>query len=278
SLLGRENCSSASLQELNDKFIPVKLDGMMANVCADLKTDKISDSGNFKMLVSGDRMLVQHKNKDPYYFENYAKLIFSANQIPETADKSYAYFRRWIIIPFNRTFEGVEDDKNLIEKLTTPEELSGILNLALKGLRKLKADNGFKEMDIEDIRNQYQMGASRIKSFLEEKCVIEAGNESLNVESARLKEEYRQYCRKKGTSFIDERKVGEELKALGIVHKQKRIGKHDKRYYEFGIALKDSCLNVLGKSTTLKESIENSTILGEGAISSKTKRQEGDQT
>jgi putative DNA primase/helicase len=68
----------------------------------------------------------------------YAKLIFSTNKIPETEDESDAYFRREIILSFPNRFEdGKGADPNLLNKLTTEEELSGIFNVLAIALRTL---------------------------------------------------------------------------------------------------------------------------------------------
>ena len=67
-------------------------------------------------------------------------------------DNSYAYYRRWVILPFDRIFEGEKEDTDLISKLTTEEELSGLLNLAQKGLTKLIKEGGFKETPVEKIK------------------------------------------------------------------------------------------------------------------------------
>ncbi|HXG07336.1 MAG TPA: phage/plasmid primase, P4 family [Nitrososphaera sp.] len=250
AFLGAENVSNVSLHDLtSDRYASAELYGKMANIFADLRADKITDAGTFKVVVSGDRIRAQRKHQQPFTFKPYAKLIFSANQIPETSDKSYAYFRRWVIIPFFRTFEGKNRDETLKEKLTTEEELSGLLNLALKGLKKLRDEHGFKDDDVEEIKRQYELGASRIKTFIEEECILQPENENLWIESDKLREAFKAYCEKEGTSFINERKLGEELKALGISHKQKRIGR-DKRYCYFGIALKKDCLAVLDKTPT----------------------------
>lgn len=97
NLLGSKNMSHVSLQDLgNDRFASAGLYGKLANTFADLKSDKLTHSGPFKMLVSGDFIRAQHKFKNPFEFQNYAKLIFSANEIPQSDDKTYAYFRRWI--------------------------------------------------------------------------------------------------------------------------------------------------------------------------------------
>ena len=250
AFLGKENVSNVSLHELvSDRYAAAELYGKMANVFADLKADKIADSGMFKVVVAGDRIRAQHKYKEPFTFEPYAKLIFSANQIPETADKSYAYFRRWVLLPFYRTFDGPNRDDSLPEKLTTEEELSGLLNLALKGLKKLRDEHGFKDIDLEEIRRQYEMGASRIRSFIEEECTLQPENDQLYIESSKLREAFKKYCTERGTKYIDERKFGEELKALNIKRSQKRIGK-EKPYCYFGITLKNNCLHVSSQTGT----------------------------
>ena len=65
------------LQELNDdKFTIADLFGKLANVCADLKSEKIPNTGVFKMLVSGDVIRAQRKHGQPFDFGNYAKLIY----------------------------------------------------------------------------------------------------------------------------------------------------------------------------------------------------------
>jgi putative DNA primase/helicase len=66
-------------------------------------------------------------------------LLFSANKIPSSRDRTHAFYRRWLIIPFTRTFNGEggnpTPDKGLRDKLHA--ELPGIFNgAAAQGLRK----------------------------------------------------------------------------------------------------------------------------------------------
>jgi P4 family phage/plasmid primase-like protien len=129
ALVGSQNTSHIALQDLDkDRFAAAGLYCKMVNTFADLKQLKLTSSGNFKMLVSGDSIRAQNKFKDPFSFRNYAKLIFSANKIPESDDETYAYYRRWLILEFEKIFDEARDTR-LIDKLSTPEELSGLLNL-----------------------------------------------------------------------------------------------------------------------------------------------------
>ena len=79
---------------------------------------------------------------------------FSANKIPESDDETYAYYHRWLILEFEKIFDGNRDTK-LIDKLTKPEELSGLLNLDLIAPKKLRNDNGFKDISVEKVRKKY---------------------------------------------------------------------------------------------------------------------------
>ena len=59
------------------------------------------------------------------------------DQIPSVSKNEFAYFRRWILIQFLHQFKGKADNKYLFDELNTEEELSGLLNLALKALKGL---------------------------------------------------------------------------------------------------------------------------------------------
>jgi putative DNA primase/helicase len=52
-------------------------------------------------------------------------------------DESDAFFGRKLILGFPRRFEGDRDDPDLLKKLTTEEELSGIFNVLMMALKRL---------------------------------------------------------------------------------------------------------------------------------------------
>lgn len=169
-LLGNENVTSIPLQELcKSRFATAELYKKFANIAPDISKDKIEDSSSFKTLTGGDLLKAEKKFRNPFYFVNYAKLIFSANKLPYTTDKSYAYYRRWILIFFKVKFgDGdVLKDLNILEKITTPEELSGILNWAIQGLQRLNKQREFSErMTVEETRDYYNKLLSPTYSYI----------------------------------------------------------------------------------------------------------------
>jgi putative DNA primase/helicase len=232
ALVGQENVSHASLQELlGDRFAGSDLYCKLVNAFADLEADRLTNTGRFKTLVSGDSIRVQRKHQQAFSFRNYAKLIFSTNKIPESEDKSYAYYRRWVILSFNRVFEGEDEDTNLIYTLVTEEELSGLLNLALKGLTKLTKEGGFKDVPVEKIKQEYEHNASIVRQFIEEQCVIDLNNPDYYVPTNTLQTMFKEFCKTRGTKTIEENILGKELLQLGITKYRLTKNKKRENYY-----------------------------------------------
>jgi putative DNA primase/helicase len=172
-----DNCSHRSLQSIdNNRFAVADLFGKMANTYADLKSTKLSETGNYKMLVTGDWITGEFKNKNAFKFRNKAKLWFSANEIPESDDKTDAFYRRWLIFHFDKRFIAGKENVNLINEITTPEELSGLLSLALIGLSELIEEGGFHYKTIEEIRQEYEIHTNNVNAFLHEECVVDITN------------------------------------------------------------------------------------------------------
>lgn len=168
AMLGIKNITSRSLQELElNRFAKADLFSKLANIYADLSDSALKSIGTFKMLTGGDPITAEHKFRNSFTFVNFAKLTFSANKVPEVYDDTTAFFRRWLIITFPNFFEG-RADRNLLAKLTTPEEMSGVLNWVLEGLKRLRS-NGFEFTNgksVDQVREEYIRKSSPIRSFL----------------------------------------------------------------------------------------------------------------
>lgn len=146
ALLGEENVSTISLQSLeSDRFSRVNIVGKLANICADLPASDLVSSSTFKQITGGDRISVERKFCNQFSYLPYVRFIFSANRPPKTPDSSEAFFSRWLPIRFPYEFsdELGNIDKSIKEKLTTPEELSGLLNKAMYAWRDLQDRGDF---------------------------------------------------------------------------------------------------------------------------------------
>jgi putative DNA primase/helicase len=147
-ILGRQNLSAKTLQQLDDdRFSCADLYGRLANICADIPNTEMKSSSMFKAIVSGDMIDAQHKHRSPFSFQPYARLVFSANSFPRSTDATDGFFRRWLVIPFEKSFDGTGERRNKAEldrELQAPGELSGVLNMALIALENFRKF-GFQE-------------------------------------------------------------------------------------------------------------------------------------
>lgn len=146
AFLGHENVSTLALQRLEaDKFAVVRLLGKLANVCADLPSDHLAGTSTFKALTGGDRLTGERKFQGSFEFSPFARLLFSTNHYPISKDATHAFFRRWLVVPFDAVLTPHERIPNLAAKLSSPSELSGVLNKALAALPGMIQRGGFTQ-------------------------------------------------------------------------------------------------------------------------------------
>lgn len=212
--LGEDNVSHASLQSLcNNRFASADLHQKLANIHADIPQQALKYTGMFKQLTGNDRIRSERKHQDSFRFRNHAKLFFSTNKVPETSDDTLAFFERWIIISCNNTFlPGQNRDPHILDKITTPEELSGLLNWALKGLRRLREKGEFTEsLASEERRKRYIHASNTALAFIEER--LETTN---NPEDVICKNELYKYyvtwCKKQNLPPKRQAELTKEMK------------------------------------------------------------------
>ena len=166
TFLGVENIAAVELQEFEKPFSVAELYGRLANIVGDLSAKELYHSGRLKSLTGGDLLLAERKFQNPFKFVNFAKLIYSANELPKTFDGTLAFWRRVMLINFAKTFIGGGDKKDLWKEFTTEEEMSGILNLAIKGIQRLVENGGFsKQSSVEEVEEFYIRNSDPVTAF-----------------------------------------------------------------------------------------------------------------
>lgn len=179
--LGENNISGLSLQRISsgDKFRLVSLFNKYSNVFDDLTSEDMI-AGGFKIATGGGNITAEHKFGDQFLFRTYAKLIFAGNKIPaikEIDSEDSAYYDRWLPIPFDNQIPKSKQDKFLIDKLTTKKELSGLLNYALKGLKRLLENGQFSyKKDWKEIKQIMERHSNSLSAFCQDVLIEKQGN------------------------------------------------------------------------------------------------------
>jgi len=127
-------------------------------------------------------------------------------------DSSDAWFRRWIIIEWKEQFTGDNADRNIVEKLTTEEELSGILNILLGIVRKLIQKGRLStNKTTEQIRLEWQERADLIQAFISKNVEKDADS---YVTKEELYSKYVQWCNAHNYTAKSQKSFAERLKQL----------------------------------------------------------------
>ncbi|UBK27171.1 DNA primase [Clostridium perfringens] len=208
-LLGKKNVSNIPWQEIGDKFKTAELLGKLANVFSDLPSKSIDDTGIFKVVTGEDYLMAEKKNKNPFKFKPFARLVFSCNELPRNyVDRTEGFYRRLIIVPFNRQIDKSKIDKSLKYKFQREKE--GILNWALEGLKRLYENNfEFSENELTDgVKKEYKRENNNVISFVEECCELDGLFSCSRIE---LYESYKEFCVEAGLKALSQIKFNKEL-------------------------------------------------------------------
>ncbi len=213
ALLGYENISSYSLQELTDTtgYYRAMIANILVNYASEINGKLEADM--FKRMVSGETIPARLPYGNPMQLNQYAKFIFNCNELPKDVEHSNAYFRRWLIIPFNVVIPPHEQDKELHTKIIQ-NELSGVFNWVLEGLKRILAQRKFSECRAaNEALKDYKDESNSIKLFLDEN-----GYQSSPTGYKCIKDlypEYKTFCFNDGMAAFKKINFSKQLKALG---------------------------------------------------------------
>ena len=223
--LSYKNISSIELKQLTEKFANAELVGKLANIGDDIGSEYISDASAFKKLVTGDRIQVQRKGQDPFDFNNYAKLIFSANNIPRIGGgkDSIAVERRIVVVPFNAKFtpDDPDFDPEIIEKLKNQEVFEYLILLGLQGLKRVRANGKYSHCTAADkAKEEYIVESNPVLIFISE----EGEDSIVNEPTSAVYQRYKAFCYTGNYQPLSPGPFSKQVnKALNLYTKQQRV-------------------------------------------------------
>jgi P4 family phage/plasmid primase-like protien len=215
AFLGKENTSGLSLHKLeSDRFCVARIISKLANICPDLPSEHLASTSIFKAVTGGDSLVAEHKFRDSFEVRPFARLVFSANHLPQSRDGSHGFFRRWLVIPFNRTFAPAEqiDQATLDAMLSTPGELSGLLNKAIVARRRLDSQQGFSEpKSVADAATDFLATTDPLAVWLDRHTIEDP---DMHVTQAALRLAYNEAARRDGHPTMNSTAFGRAVKRL----------------------------------------------------------------
>lgn len=200
--IGEANISTLSLQDLETTFRPAELENKLVNLGDDIPATTIKDSSRLKSISSGEWITVERKNKNPFILKNYAKLIFTTNKMPLVNDKSFGFYRRLVLIPLDAKFSASDPDfdPDIAQKVVSEEARSYLLNMAVRGLRRMLKKGFTKSDKVEKAIQTYKIQSSHALTWIQENDITE--DYLLSKHTGELYYEFKRWCEQEGVENI----------------------------------------------------------------------------
>lgn len=191
AILGERNISALDLKELGDRFSTSMMYGRLANIGDDIGDDFLQGSqvSIFKKIVTGNRIKAERKGQDPFEFNPFIKLLFSANDIPRMKDKTGAVGRRLVILPFNASFskDAPDYDPFIKYKLIQQDSMEYMIALGVEGLKRILTNKEFTRSEkVQSQLAEYEEENNPIIAFIAD-CGVDM------IENEPTSEVYKRY-------------------------------------------------------------------------------------
>lgn len=167
SICGHGNYASISIEDTAKDFMLTSLLSASAVIVDENNTTGyLDDAKNFKTMVTGDVLQINQKYKDPVDFQFWGLIVQCINSMPRVSDKSSSFYRRLLMIPFEKCFTGKERKYIKQEYLRRKDVLEYVLYKVLYGMPS------YNQFDIpaacEELLNDYKSYNDPVRQFVEE--------------------------------------------------------------------------------------------------------------
>lgn len=223
NVLGTENVSSLDINIIGKPFQAGRLLGKLANLGDDISNERLNGDilAVFKKIVTGDWIYTDVKNGDGFEFKPYCTLVFSCNEFPRIGDSSDGMMRRLFPISFDARFsrDDPDYDPRITDKLTTEEAAEYLIKLGVRGLRRIRSNNGFTfNARSDEIVAEVKRDNDNVAQWIEDEGI---NREYLIDRDTELTyDEYKQWCLKSGLMHYSKSKFSRKLNVVfGVVTK-----------------------------------------------------------
>lgn len=170
------------------------------------------DTALLKSLLGRDSITARHLHQREFSFIPKFKLVVNTNYLPLVTDDTVFSSGRINVISFDRHFEPQEQDKDLKNRLRDKQELSGILNWCIEGLKLYRQQGLNPPQAVRNATNIYRMDSDKIGGFIDE-CLTKTGR---NSKAKDIYEIYSKWCEDNGFGIENKSNFFAELKTKGL--------------------------------------------------------------
>ncbi len=196
-----------------------------------------------KSLTGNDTITARYLHENSFEYRPRFKMFINTNYLPQINDLTLFSSGRIKTIPFERHFDESEQDKGLKERFALPENLSGILNWCIEGLRLLDEEGFDEPEEVRMATAEYAHSSDKMALFMEECLIAERG--ALCRTSA-LYEVYNRWCDDNGFHAENVRNFRSLLAGYGRVERRRPSSHEEKTTVFVGYRIRDQTMPLTG--------------------------------
>lgn len=167
NLCGVGNHTSIAINDINKNFRLSPLLHVSAVIVDENNvTGYLDDASTFKALITGDQVQIEEKYKAPVDFRFSGLMVQCVNFMPRVNDKTSSFYRRILMVPFEKCFTGAERKYIKEDYLNRQEVLEYVL------YKVLEVIPSYYEFDVPDVctslLDDYKTFNDPVRQFAEE--------------------------------------------------------------------------------------------------------------
>lgn len=211
-LIGKQSTASSTFSKIAKEFGQQAVIGssvlMFPDAHMGAKTDREGVVEILKQMSGGDLMDIPRKFLPNWRGRLDARIVISANGLPDLADVSTALATRIVAVETTVSYKDREDHE-LYERDILPE-LPAIMNWALEGRAALDKDGRFVLTEgAKEMRDAMAVATNPVASYIEEH--LSFGPEK-TVSKAQLYQHYREWCMRNGEKELSSNRLARMLR------------------------------------------------------------------
>lgn len=220
------SCVAIAPQDFGDEYRAALLAGKLLNIVSELPEADILDSEAFKAVISGNPRTARHIRQAPFTFRPVAGHLFAANRLPGTADHTHGFWRRILVLQFNRVFAEADQEPDLAKRIID-SELPAIVSWFVVGAQRV-LERGTYTIPPSSARalDSWRRNADQVRAFVDA-CTqrLTAGADVRGGEQAEhLYRTYRRWADTNGHRPMASNKFAERMGQIELPSAHTRYG------------------------------------------------------
>jgi P4 family phage/plasmid primase-like protien len=175
-----------------------RLAGRRLVIASEITSAKGLNESIIKDLTGGDTLTARFLNANPFEFRPSFKLVFFGNHKPQIRNQDDGIWRRLPLVEWATKIEEADKDKDLLQKLQSEENMSGILSWMVEGCLAWQESGLAAPEEVRESSNSYRAEQDQIGKFLGECCVL---GEGFFCPTKTLRAAYERWCEDNGEKW-----------------------------------------------------------------------------